>query len=52
MIKRYIFRKPFYDLVRRIIIVPLLAKIIKPERSISNLIMSLFDMQSSISLTL
>ena len=52
IIKRYIFRKPLYNLLRQLVIVPVLSKIIRPERAISNFIMSLFDMQSSISLTL
>ena len=52
MIMRYIFRRPFFMLLKRLLIEPLLAKIIKPERMVSKIIMSLIEMQSSISLTL
>ena len=52
MISRYIFRRPFFLLLKKILFEPLLAKIIKPERAVSKLIMSLLEMQSSISLTL
>lgn len=52
MIMRYLFRKPFFLLLKRLLIEPLLAKIIKPERMVSKLILSIIEMQSSISLTL
>jgi hypothetical protein len=41
IIMRYIFRRPFFLLLKKIIIEPLLAKIIKPERVVSKLILSL-----------
>lgn len=52
LVMRYLFRKPFFTLLKRLLIEPLLAKIIKPERMASKLILSLIEMQSSISLTL
>lgn len=52
MVWRYLFRKPFYEVLKEKALVPALAKIIKEDRLISRFIMGLFDMQSTITLTL
>lgn len=52
MLTRYIFRKPFFNFMLKYVFAPVLGKIMKPERVLSRLIMSVLEMQSSISLTL
>ena len=52
MVIRSIFRKPVFDVLLKFVFIPLLNKMIKPERFISKGILSLLEMQSSISLTL
>lgn len=52
IIYRYIFRKPFYHLIKAKLIEPLLKLLMREDRLFYRLIISLCDMQSTITLTL
>ena len=52
MLKRYIFRKPLFNVLKSMVIVPVLKKFMKEERMVFSLLMSLLEMQSSVTLTL
>lgn len=49
---RYLFRRPLFEVIKRLVIEPLLQKIITKDGSIYKIVLSLFEMQSSITLTI
>jgi hypothetical protein len=49
---RYLFRRPVFLILKKNIIEPLLKKIMKEDRMAYKLILSILEMQSSITLTI